>query len=75
MRAIGTRLVCDRCGSEDFTTQILDHVNYSGNSDSIIDNALVAHIPGWGIRDGKELCKCCKEEYDRRQQEFFSNRL
>lgn len=77
MRIDGTKLVCDRCGIEDFTTQVFkpgDNPYPSNVNDTFIDNSLV-RIPGWGIRNGKELCKCCKDEYDRQQQEFFSNRI
>lgn len=72
MRVTGTKLVCERCGMEDFTTQLLCDKQCPDNSDTFIDNAIVRN-PGWGIRDGKELCKLCKNEYDRRHAEFFNN--
>lgn len=74
MRIKGTRLICDKCGTHDFThqTDFGSYVNNAGPdaSDGFYTNE-GCMLSGWSRRQNKDLCPVCTRMYDDAITEFF----
>lgn len=64
MMNTGIRVICERCGTVEFFTDLNDN---DSNSEIKYMNS------GWGRAHNKDLCPRCVEKYDKIINDFFND--